>query len=101
MRRGSAIYATRLLKRSAKNVGESFATNTLDYAAPVENISAQNVSPLRASSTRVLSAIAARNSNSLPLPFQSKRLQMLALVAAPARFRTSTDSTFKPELATD
>jgi len=43
MRRGSAIYATRLLKQSAKNVGESSVTSTLDCAAPVENISAQNV----------------------------------------------------------
>src|SRR2546422_7795836 len=96
MRHGSAIYATKLLKQSAKNAGESSATNTLDYAAPVENISAQNVSPLRASLTRVLSATAARNSNSL-----QSRLQMLAIVAAPARFHTSTDSTFEPELATD
>src|SRR5437870_3917252 len=37
------IYATRLLKQSAKNVGESSVTSTLDCAAPVENISAQNV----------------------------------------------------------
>jgi len=63
MRHGSAIYATKLLKQSAKNVGESSATNIPDYAVLVGNISAQNVSPLRASLTRVLSAIAAKNSN--------------------------------------
>src|SRR6266581_6495297 len=62
MRRGSAIYATKLLKQSAKNAGESSATNIPDYAVLVENICAQNVSPLRASLTRALSAIAARNS---------------------------------------
>jgi hypothetical protein len=67
MRHGSAIYATKLLKQSAKNVGESFVTNTLDYAALVESISAQNVSPLRASLTRALSATAAKNSNLLRL----------------------------------
>jgi hypothetical protein len=59
------------------------------------------VSPLRASLTRALSATAARNSNSLPTSLSVKGLQMLAIVAAPARFRTSTDSTFEPELATD
>src|SRR5437870_4542698 len=73
MRRGSAICATKLLKQSAKNAGESSATNTLDYAVLVESISAPNVSPLRASLTRALSATAARNSDALSLRDRARK----------------------------
>src|SRR5256884_6465438 len=83
MRRGTAIYATRLLKRSAKNVVESFVTNTLDYAALVESISAQNVAPLRASLTRVLSDTAARNSAALWLRDCERNWVVLESVLSP------------------
>src|SRR6266699_348986 len=83
MRRGSAIYATKLLKQSAKNVGESSATNTLDYAALAESISAQNVSPLRVSLTRALSAIAARNSTAFWLIDRERNWFVLESVLSP------------------